>query len=80
MTKSENIHFTKGLQQIPPSRLESFKKRLKKILNVKSDASISRHANALNRTPYAVQIKIGNEFAKMGVTNWKGKKLKKQTV
>jgi len=75
--QTEYIHFTKGLNQISRVALNRFKSRLKKILKVKSDAALSRHANGINRTPYMIAVRIGNEFAKLGITNWQGKAKKK---
>jgi hypothetical protein len=70
--QSEYIHFTKGLEQIPPYHREAVQKRLMRILGVTTRASLSRHANAIYRTPYIMQIRIGNEFVKAGIVNWRG--------
>jgi len=75
--QTEQINFTKGLSHVSRATLNSFKSRLKKILKVKSDAALSRHANGINRTPYMVAVRIGNEFAKLGITNWQGKAKRK---
>ncbi len=75
--ETEYIHFTKGLNQISRAALDAFKSKLKKILKVKSDAALSRHANGINRTPYMVAVKIGNEFTKLGIINWQGGAKKK---
>ncbi len=74
---TEFIHFTKGLNQISRATLDSFKNKIKKILKVRSDAALSRHANGINRTPYMVAVRIGNEFAKLGITAWQGNAKKK---
>lgn len=78
LVRSEYIHFKKGLQQVPPIKLDAFKMSLKRILEVNTDASLSRHANGITPTSTKKIKKIGDAFVRIGILNWKGKKVTKK--